>query len=82
VAHPNKRAVVQSVPHCTVCGMGFRNSHQCSNGCCFYCHAIYCDPCGDTIDLEKARAMYRDFADAVKEVLGPGHPTRRNYPAR
>jgi len=49
----------EPTPICKICCEVIRGFTPCRNGCCLACHAAYCDPQGDVLDLAQARARLR-----------------------
>jgi hypothetical protein len=50
----------RSALYCNVCGGSLRiTGSRCSNRCCRYCHARYCEGPGHSLDLERARERHR-----------------------
>jgi hypothetical protein len=49
---------------CKICQELMRSFTPCRNGCCLVCHAAYCEQ-GDVLNLENARARYREDMQAT-----------------
>ena len=50
----------RSALYCNVCGGSLRiTGSRCSNGCCRYCHARYCQASDHSLNVDRAREQHR-----------------------
>lgn len=50
----------RSALYCNVCGGSLRiTGSRCSNRCCRYCHARYCEGPDHSLDVDRARERHR-----------------------